>query len=141
MDSFSVLDYLANHGIKPSQQRIAVMDYLINHRIHPSVEEIYAALHNDYPTLSKTTVYNTLRILVENGAAQMLTIDERHVCYDAEIENHAHLLCKQCGKVIDIPLPATGNMGNIHFPKGAVIDNMYLFYRGLCPECATKQEK
>ena len=53
-------DYLLKHGIKPSIQRLAVMGYLLEHRTHPAVDEIYNALKAEVPTLSKTTVYNTL---------------------------------------------------------------------------------
>ncbi|EJX04128.1 iron uptake regulatory protein [gut metagenome] len=67
-----------DHGVKPSVQRIAIMDYLLKNRTHPTAEEIYSALVNLIPTLSKTTVYNTLKLFVEQGAALMLTIDEKN---------------------------------------------------------------
>lgn len=79
-----VVKRLQNHNIKPSVQRIAIMNYLIEHRTHPTVDEIYTALSPSIPTLSKTTVYNTLKLLSEQGAAQTLTIDERNTCYDAD---------------------------------------------------------
>ena len=75
-----VVKRLQNHNIKPSVQRIAIMNYLIEHRTHPTVDEIYTALSPSIPTLSKTTVYNTLKLLSEQGAAQTLTIDERNTC-------------------------------------------------------------
>ena len=62
------IEHLQSHGIKPSPQRIAVMDYLLNSRMHPTADEIYLALSPSMPTLSKTTVYNTLKLLVEAGA-------------------------------------------------------------------------
>ena len=97
-----VVKRLQNHNIKPSVQRIAIMTYLMEHRTHPTVDEIYTALAPSIPTLSKTTVYNTLKLLSEQGAAQTLTIDERNTCYDAETSPHAHFLCKQCGKIYDL---------------------------------------
>ena len=57
--------YLQGYGIKPSIQRIAIMDYLLTHKTHPSIEEIYLALCDEIPTLSKTTVYNTLKLFAE----------------------------------------------------------------------------
>ena len=81
-----VVERLQGHNIKPSVQRIAIMKYLMEHRTHPTVDEIYTALSPTIPTLSKTTVYNTLKILSEQGAAQTLTIDERNTCYDADTE-------------------------------------------------------
>ena len=89
-----VVKRLQNHNIKPSVQRIAIMNYLIEHRTHPTVDEIYTALSPSIPTLSKTTVYNTLKLLSEQGAAQTLTIDERNTCYDADTSPHGHFLCK-----------------------------------------------
>ena len=91
----NVYNHLIGYNIKPSVQRIAVMDYLLKHRTHPSVEEIYSALSGDMPTLSKTTVYNTLKLFAEQGAAQMLTIDEKNVCFDGDTSLHAHFLCKR----------------------------------------------
>ena len=80
----NVYEYLLSYEIKPSVQRIAIMDYLLKHHTHPCIDEIYMALHDDIPTLSKTTVYNTLKLFVEHGAAKMLTIDERNACFDGE---------------------------------------------------------
>ena len=71
-------DRLLKYSIKPSMQRIAIMEYLMEHRTHPSADEIYTALSPSMPTLSKTTVYNTLKLFSEQGAALMLTIDERN---------------------------------------------------------------
>ncbi|KAA6327046.1 hypothetical protein EZS27_023930, partial [termite gut metagenome] len=34
----------------------------------------------------------------------MLTIDEKNVCFDADILPHAHFLCKKCGKIYDVPI-------------------------------------
>ena len=88
-------DYLISYNIKPSVQRIAIMDYLLAHKTHPSIDEIYLALCKDIPTLSKTTVYNTLKLFVEHGAALMLTIDEKNACFDGDTSLHAHFLCKK----------------------------------------------
>ena len=64
---------LLEHNIKPSMQRIAIMNYLMEHKTHPSADEIYTELSPSMPTLSKTTVYNTLRLFSEQGAAQILS--------------------------------------------------------------------
>ena len=92
---------LVEKGIRPSLQRIAIMDWLIKHPTHPTIEDVYKGLAESIPTLSKTTVYNTLRMLSEHNAAQMITIDEHRVCYDGNIKSHVHFYCKNCGKVID----------------------------------------
>ncbi|KAA6323417.1 Peroxide-responsive repressor PerR, partial [termite gut metagenome] len=75
--------HLLAHGIKLSLQRIAIMEYLLEHTTHPTVDEIYTKLFPVMPTLSKTTIYNTLKLLSEQGAIQMITIDEKNVRFDA----------------------------------------------------------
>lgn len=54
---------LADAGIKPSHQRLAVVRFLADNLIHPTVDDIYTGLLPEYPTMSRTTVYNTVRLL------------------------------------------------------------------------------
>ena len=95
------IDLLTQQGIKPSLQRIAILDWLMEHPIHPTVEEIYAALAPSIPTLSKTTVYNTLKLFAKEGVARSLNLDEK-LHFDANMMPHAHFICECCGKVQDI---------------------------------------
>jgi Fur family ferric uptake transcriptional regulator/Fur family peroxide stress response transcriptional regulator len=128
-------DILLSHNIKPSVQRIAIMDYLNEHRVHPSAEDVYAALSPSMPTLSKTTVYNTLRLFAENGAAQMLTIDDKNVNFDADTSQHSHFLCRKCGKIYDcssaIDMKAIRNMSK----DGFKIEESHVYLRGICKNC------
>lgn len=132
---------LVEKGIRPSLQRIAIMDWLINHPTHPTIEDVYKGLAESIPTLSKTTVYNTLRMLSEHNAAQMITIDEHRVCYDGNIKSHVHFYCRNCGKVIDFlgePAPTVEPGKEI---EGNIVLEEQLYYRGICTECAKKGVK
>lgn len=128
-------DYLLSYNIKPSVQRLAIMDYLLSHKTHPAIEEIYLALCDAIPTLSKTTVYNTLKLFVEHGAVQMLTIDERNACYDADIHNHAHFLCKKCNKIFDLPSVDYDNKILKVKDEGFQVEDIHLYIKGYCPSC------
>lgn len=131
----NVYEYLLSYEIKPSVQRIAIMDYLLKHHTHPSIDEIYMALHDDIPTLSKTTVYNTLKLFVEHGAAKMLTIDERNACFDGDTSAHAHFQCKCCGKIYDLPMHVNEKEMNDMADKGFSVEEVHNYYKGVCPEC------
>lgn len=125
---------LVEHGIKPSVQRLAIMDYLLTHYTHPTVEEVFLALRGDIPTLSRTTVYKTLRMLSEHKAAQMITIDDHRVCYDGDTTPHVHFFCKHCGKVYDLfseeaPMPSSKVI------NGHLVDESQLYYKGVCNTC------
>lgn len=125
-------------GIRPSMQRLAIMDYLINHPIHPTIDDVYQALSNKVPTLSRTTVYNTLRMLSENQAAQMITIDEHRVCYDGNVESHVHFYCKKCGKIIDLFGEQASKLEGEKTVEGNIIQEEQLYYKGICAKCAKK---
>ena len=92
-------EYLLKYNIKPSMQRIAIMDYLMVHRVHPTADEIYNALYPTMPTLSKTTIYNTMKLFTEQGAVKALVIDEKNVRFDIDTSSHAHFMCLGCGCV------------------------------------------
>lgn len=141
MDANKVLDCLLKHDINPSVQRMAIMSYLMEHRTHPSADEIYLSLHPLMPTLSKTTVYNTLKLLAEKGAVLQLTIDEKNSCFDGDVSPHAHFLCTRCGKVYDVALENKHLERDASIPAGFEIDEAQLYFRGCCPECAAKEEK
>jgi len=127
-------DYLRQHSIKPSVQRTAVMDYLLNNRTHPTIDEIYLALSPSMPTLSKTTVYNTLDIFVERGAVRALVIDEKNARYDVDISAHAHFICKSCGNVHDI-FDLKPSLFHIPTETPFKIDTIEISYMGFCDKC------
>ncbi|WP_077197473.1 Fur family transcriptional regulator [Prevotella ihumii] len=127
-------------GIRPSIQRIEILRYLLTHHTHPTVDEIFVDLKKRVPTVSRTTIYNTLRMFSEKGAAFMITIDEHRVCYDGTTEPHAHFYCKHCGKVYDFhemqpPRNVTSDMEGFH------IEDAQLYYKGICPACQHTEEK
>lgn len=135
MDSSVAYDNLLSHEIKPSVQRIAIMDYMMTHLTHPSVDEIYNDLSPLYPTLSRTTVYNTLKLFVEHNAVQMLTIDERNACFDGDMSPHAHFLCKKCGKIYDLPLRKEDAQWVGQEVDGNEILEMHQYFKGICRDC------
>lgn len=126
--------YLLQFSIKPSVQRTAVMEYLLKHRTHPTIDEIYMALSPNMPTLSKTTVYNTLNLFVEKGAVQALVIDDKNARYDVDTSAHAHFLCKSCGKVYDI-FNLKPELFQLPENTGFSIHSVEIAYSGICNVC------
>ena len=126
--------YLRNFSIKPSVQRSAVMDFLLKNRIHPTIDEIYLALSPNMPTLSNTTVYNTLDLFVERGAVRALAIDEKNARYDVDISAHAHFMCRSCGSISDI-FDLKTSMFHIPATNGFKIDAVEISYFGTCEKC------
>lgn len=117
------------------------MDYLITHHTHPNVDEVHRQLVKRIPTLSKTTVYNTLRLLSDHKAAQMLTIDDHRVCYDGDTRAHSHFLCRQCGRIIDMPCPTAAMAAeDTPFTQG-VIDEVQIYYKACAGNASQKGKR
>ena len=129
-------EYLKSHEIKPSYQRMKIFEYLIVNRNHPTVDTIYQALIKEIPTLSKTTVYNTLNLFVENKIVTVIVIEENETRYDADVSIHGHFKCQQCGEVYDINI----QMDDIDI---STLDNFqinehHLYFKGICEKCLKK---
>lgn len=129
-----IIAYLDRFGIRPSAQRIAIMGYLMDNRVHPSVDDIYNGLLAENPTLSRTTVYNTLWLFAEAGAVEVLTIDRNNTRFDYSEYPHAHFLCDGCGRIFDVPADRSAVIAGDGCRKFHV-RQMSLYYRGLCDSC------
>lgn len=132
-------DRLMEFGIKPSVQRIAIMDYLMSHRTHPTADEVYMALCEAMPTLSKTTVYNTLKLFVDNGAALLLTIDDKNIHFDGDTSLHSHFFCKRCGRVYDLPFSGKKREAREQAIEGHTVEEIHHYYKGVCKECVCQE--
>lgn len=127
---------LKQSGIRPSVQRMAIYDYVASHPVHPTAETVYAALHPSLPTLSRTTVYNTLRQLSDKGIIQTVIIDEGELRYDAETRSHIHFKCTACKRIFDI-FPGV-RVPKSALPEGFVSVKTQTNVWGLCKDCADR---
>ncbi len=127
--------HLTKNNIKPSLQRMKIFEYLYKNKNHPTVDMIYSSLSKEIPTLSKTTVYNTLNLFVVNNVAITVTIEDNEVRYDATIEDHAHFKCDICGTIYDIEM----DLSQAKFMKlnDFEVDKTSVYLNGKCKRCLT----
>ena len=126
--------YLTECGLRPSMQRLAIYKYMATHPTHPTADEIFEALREQIPTLSKTTVYNTLKLFVAHGVVDEVFIDRTSERFDGNTELHAHFMCNACGAIIDTPITAPETI-NSATPEGVQLDKTQLLYFGTCKNC------
>ena len=126
-------EYLSKHGIRSSTPRLMIYKYLYEQRNHPTVDMIYTDLSPTLPSLSKTTVYNTLKLFVSKGVAQTLTIEENEARFDADMSVHGHFKCKSCGNLFD--LPASNRNFEINDLDGFQVEEYHIYLKGYCKIC------
>jgi Fur family peroxide stress response transcriptional regulator len=130
---------LKEHDIKPSHHRIRVLQYLTKYKNHPTVDMIYRELVEEIPTLSKTTLYNTLNLFVERGVISTLNLEESESRYDADISFHAHFKCSHCGRIYDIRMEVNGlEMTGL---EDFEVTESHVYFKGICPICKNGRDE
>jgi Fur family peroxide stress response transcriptional regulator len=94
---------------------------------------IYKELVNEIPTLSKTTVYNTLKLFSGKNIILLINIEENELRFDADTTDHGHFKCTKCGNILDFDIDLSEiNTKNIEKYK---IDETHLYIKGMCDKC------
>lgn len=126
-------DFLQKNGINPTVQRIKILDRLSGRKDHPTIGQIYEDLIDEMPSLSKTTVYNTLNLFMDKGLIRILTQGGQEARYDFPEKEHGHFLCLKCKKIYDI------GIDNKILSSLAIGDNKVITtditLKGICSSC------
>lgn len=130
-----LIEMMHSAGVRPSLQRVATLDCICRLG-HPTADEIYEALAPGLPTLSKTTVYNSLHALVEGALVRELDIESGTCHYDlAPQPRHSHFMCRRCGRIFDMPFPDNLAAGAA---EGFAVDCVDIYFKGICRDCNNK---
>ena len=116
-------EYLKAHEIKPSYQRIKIFQYLVE--------------NTEIPTLSKTTVYNTLNLFIEKKIVNVIVIEENETRYDSVMAVHGHFKCEKCGKIYDIGI--NQNILEDDKLKNCEIKEQHYYFKGICQDCSNNK--
>lgn len=131
------IEKLKKSNVKPSIQRVTILEYLLGTKMHPTVDQIYTDLLTEIPTLSRTTVYNTVNKLVEVGLVRQLKdIDKSEARYDACLETHGHFKCVKCDSVYDFKV--CDRLVLEKELEGFTVDLKTIYFQGTCPKCQDK---
>lgn len=135
----NISQMLHEKGVSPSIQRIKILQFILDNKYHSSVDVIYQKLIHEIPTLSKTTVYNTLSLFVEKGIINPILIDNTEILYEKSEEPHAHFLCKVCKEVTDVNV--SSKLFAIDEIENHKVENVNIHMKGVCNKCLKKRNK
>ena len=99
---------------------------------------IFADIIKIIPTVSRTTVYNTLNLFIQNDLIKSLTITGTETRYEADLFSHNHFLCNKCGKIFDVNISDSFAFDNQKFINNNEIKEFHCYYKGICKNCLTK---
>ena len=121
-----------------TRQRREVYDILMSRRDHPSASEVFVQVKEQMPSISLATVYNCLETMTQCGLVKQVNMDREPSRYCANLNEHAHFYCQECGEVSDIGVNDFEKLGHaFQVPSGTEVARFEVTLRGICSHCKT----
>ena len=147
MDINGYKDILQKEGYKLTNQRKDILKTLLNNNHkHLSCEDVFNIVSKENSDLGIATVYRTLQLFEKLNIVYKINFDDGLSRYELNLgeENHQHhhLICLNCGKVIEVKLDLLESLENKIEKDGnfKIVDHNVKFY-GYCKKCLDKVDK
>jgi len=132
------LEHIQKAGLRRTSQRDLILEMFLETEEHLTSEDLYSIVNKLDPNIGLTTVYRTLRLLTEAGLAREVRFGDNKTYYEHHFnhEHHDHMICTECGKVIEFFSPEIENLqeqmaSNVGFRP----THHSLRLWGICSEC------
>ena len=132
-------DLLRQHGIQVTAQRLAVLR-AVSAQPHITADSVAEIVRAGIGAISLQSVYDALALLVAEGLIRRIQPAGSAARFEDRVgDNHHHLICRVCGRVVDIDC-AIGSAPCLTAAddSGYEIDEAEVAYWGRCPECVTE---
>lgn len=117
-------------------QRALVLEAVNELKCHATADQIYNAIVNEHPHISRGTVYRNLNQLSESGEIRKLEIPDGADRFDHRCHDHYHARCLKCGQVFDVEMEYIKDLEKkIKDTHGFEFSGHDIMFKGICPEC------
>lgn len=123
--------------MKYSRQRELILETLRHAHTHPTAEQLFVQVKKQMPSISLGTVYRNLNLLAEIGMIRRVeSAGSTSIRYDGRNDEHCHLVCSSCGKIMDIDLEFfNGVDARLQEETGFMVAEHGIVLKGVCKEC------
>ncbi len=138
------LEHIQRLGLRRTAQRDLIMEIFLQTEEHLTIEDLHWLVHKKDPTVGHTTVYRTLKLLTEAGLAREVRFGDNKTYYEHHYnhEHHDHMICTECGKVIEFFSPEIEAMQDTAAESfGFKPTHHSLRLWGICAECQKMQSE
>ena len=115
-----------------------ILEIVENSRSHMTAEQIFEQLRQSCPQVVLATVYNNLNRLWKEGRIRNVSVEGSPDRYD-RILRHDHLVCKRCGRLVDVDLGDLTAQLERQVGFSILAYDLKLLY--LCEECRKDQQE
>ena len=129
-------DLLRQRGIQVTAQRLAVLRAVAGHP-HITADAVAEIVRNEIGVISLQSVYDALGMLVSERLIRRIQPSGSPARFEDRVgDNHHHLICRTCGRVVDIDCavgaaPCLTPLDD----RGYQVDEAEVAYWGRCPDC------
>lgn len=129
----------ASH-LSSTDQRLAILKYLQGNVNHPTANEIFEALHPEYPSITLTNVKEHLHIFVAKQLIRKIAITPNMIRYDGNLQSHYHVICTHCNSVKDFNYPGLFDIESIasQITKHQIYMHELMLF-GVCEKCSSSE--
>jgi Fur family ferric uptake transcriptional regulator len=134
------LNHVQKYGLRRTAQRDLILEVFLRTSEHLSSEDLYDLVKKEDPTVGQTTVYRTLKLLSEAGLAREVRFGDGRTHYEHHYnrEHHDHMICTECGKVVEFFSSELEAMQDeIAAKHNFILTQHSMRLLGLCEDCQT----
>lgn len=135
------VERLRRAGLKATGPRVILLTALEQNHSHPTAELLHESLQLHHPSLSLSTVYQTLDAFIRTGLCRRVSEAGKRLRVDGTPQDHDHAICRTCGEIFDIdrrllprPTPPT------QLPQDLMVTGLRIEYDVVCQTCHTLSE-
>ena len=125
-------------GARPTRQRRAVAAAMESFDDFRSAQDIHELLKRAGENVGLSTVYRTLTALADGGEVDVLRTEDGEALYRrCSGKHHHHLVCRDCGRTVEVEGPAAERWADAVAAEHGFIDVSHtLEIFGTCRSCA-----
>lgn len=134
-------DYLDARGMRKTAERYAIFNRIQSINGHFTIEELQHMLDEDGFRVSRSTIYNTIELLMEAKMLRRHVFEGMQAQYERISLPHTHLICTTCGKVKEVRDTNFAAFMNARRFNAFNADHYCLYVYGTCSTCARKSKR
>lgn len=134
-------EYLDQHSMRRTTERYAILNLIMGINGHFTIEELQQMIEKDGFRVSRSTVYNTIELLIDAKMLRRHVFEGMQAQYERITQPHTHLICTTCGKVKEVRDTNFAAFMNARRFNAFNTDHYCLYVYGTCSTCARKSRR